>query len=59
MIGSILCKILTDKSNYTSEIDNAELDEATTEILKKSTCKKYISKHKYKNLDEFLMDISK
>ena len=58
MIGSILCKILTNKNQYTSELEDIELNEAIIEIIKKSTCKKPISKNKYKNLDEFLMDIS-
>lgn len=56
VIGKILCKIFTGKDYY--DIDNNEnLDEDLIEILEKSTYKKYISKYKYNNLNEFLNDI--
>ena len=56
VIGKILCKIFTGKDYY--DIDNNEnLDEDLIEILEKSTYKKYISKYKYNNLNEFLNEI--
>ena len=56
VIGKILCRIFTGKDYY--DIDNNEnLDEDLIEILEKSTYKKYISKYKYNNLNEFLNDI--
>lgn len=56
VIGKILCQMITGKESFNPE-ENKNLDKDISEILAKATNKKHISKHKYKDLNEFLNDI--
>ena len=58
MIGKILCKLITGKSTFDPKENNEELDGDLVEILMKSTNIKHITKHKYKDLDEFLGEVT-
>ena len=58
MIGKILCKLITGKSTFNLKENNEELDVDLIEILMKSTNIKHITKHKYKDLDEFLGEVT-
>lgn len=58
MIGKILCKLITGKSIFNPKENNEELDVDLMEILMKSTNIKHITKHKYKDLDEFLGEVT-
>lgn len=58
MIGKILCKLITDKSTFNLKENNEELDVDLMEILMKSTNIKHVTKHKYKDLDEFLGEVT-
>lgn len=56
VIGKILCEMITGKEIFITE-ENKNLDKGICEILAKATNKKHISKHKYRDLNEFLNDI--
>ncbi|MCC3868289.1 protein kinase domain-containing protein [Terrisporobacter mayombei] len=56
VIGSILCYMITGKEIFNPE-ENKNLDKDISQILAKATNKKHISKHKYRDLNEFLNDI--
>ncbi|MEW9079896.1 protein kinase domain-containing protein [Terrisporobacter glycolicus] len=56
VIGKILCHMITGKEIFNPE-ENKNLDKDIGEILAKATNKKHISKHKYRDLNEFLKDI--
>lgn len=58
MIGKILCKLITGKSTFNLKENNEELDVDLMEILMKSTNIKHVTKHKYKDLDEFLGEVT-
>ena len=58
MIGKILCKLITGKSTFNLKENNEELDVDLIEILMKSTNIKHVTKHKYKDLDEFLGEVT-
>ena len=58
MIGKILCKLITGKSTFNLKENNEELDVDSMEILMKSTNIKHVTKHKYKDLDEFLGEVT-
>lgn len=58
MIGKILCKLITGKSTFNLKENNEELDVNLIEILMKSTNIKHVTKHKYKDLDEFLGEVT-
>ena len=58
MIGKILCKLITGKSTFNLKENNEELDVDLIEILMKSTNIKHVAKHKYKDLDEFLGEVT-
>ncbi len=58
MIGKILCKLITGKSTFNPKENNEELDGDLVEILMKSTNIKHVTKHKYKDLDEFLGEVT-
>lgn len=55
-IGSILCEMITGQKKLNPEVKK-NLDKNISEILEKSTNKKHISNHKYKDLREFLKDV--
>lgn len=56
VIGKILCHMITGKEIFNPE-ENKNLDKDIGEILAKATNKKHISKHKYRDLNEFSKDI--
>ena len=58
MIGKILCKLITGKSTFNLKENNEELDVDLIEILMKSTNIKHVTNHKYKDLDEFLGEVT-
>lgn len=57
VIGSILCEMITGKKIFDAD-EYKIFDKNLSEILVKSTNKKNISKHSYRDLNEFLHDVN-